>query len=299
MKPPKLQRWIDLLAALLARRYPATFEELIRDVPAYAAGDQSHETRRRMFERDKDELRAFGIPIETIAARRGRAPATSCAPATSTCRTSPLRAEGSATTAPQDRQVRLRLAPDAHLRGRGAGGGRRRRGAGPRARRPAPRRARRVGDAEAGVRPAGGRGARRRATGGPARARAAPELFAALGDALQRRKRVTFGYHTMGSDATRRARLTRSGSSSSTSTGTSPPATPGEETVKNYRLSRITDAKVNAGKPGTPDYDIPRRLRPPRACPLPPGLGARHGDAVTAVVASARLRRRRRRAPAR
>jgi hypothetical protein len=42
MKSPKIQRWIDLLAALLARRWPATFDELIRDVPAYAAGDQSH-----------------------------------------------------------------------------------------------------------------------------------------------------------------------------------------------------------------------------------------------------------------
>jgi hypothetical protein len=46
----------------------SVFEELIRDVPAYAAGDQSPETRRRMFERDKDELREFGIPIETLPA---------------------------------------------------------------------------------------------------------------------------------------------------------------------------------------------------------------------------------------
>ena len=34
---PKLQRWIDLLAALLGHRLPATFEELARDVPAYLA----------------------------------------------------------------------------------------------------------------------------------------------------------------------------------------------------------------------------------------------------------------------
>ena len=63
MKSPKIQRWIDLLASLLARRLPVTFEELIPDVPAYAAGDQSPETRRRMFERDKDELRAYGAGI--------------------------------------------------------------------------------------------------------------------------------------------------------------------------------------------------------------------------------------------
>jgi proteasome accessory factor B len=64
---PKIQRWIDLLAALLRRHYPATFEELIRDVPAYG-GSQSQDARRRMFERDKDELRGFGVPIETMRA---------------------------------------------------------------------------------------------------------------------------------------------------------------------------------------------------------------------------------------
>jgi proteasome accessory factor B len=60
----KLQRWIDLLAALLSRQLPASFEELRRDVPAYAIGDGP--TLMRMFERDKDELRAFGVPIESV-----------------------------------------------------------------------------------------------------------------------------------------------------------------------------------------------------------------------------------------
>ena len=64
MPPKKLQRWIDLLAALLGRRYPATFRELAKDVPAYMT-DKSESARMRMFERDKDELRAFGIPIAT------------------------------------------------------------------------------------------------------------------------------------------------------------------------------------------------------------------------------------------
>jgi predicted DNA-binding transcriptional regulator YafY len=61
----KLQRWIDLVAALLRRRYPVLFEELIHEVPAYASAGQAAEARRRMFERDKKELRSFGIPIET------------------------------------------------------------------------------------------------------------------------------------------------------------------------------------------------------------------------------------------
>jgi predicted DNA-binding transcriptional regulator YafY len=67
--PTKIQRWTDLVAALLARRTGATFLELTEDVPAYAAGrdpDQK-DTVKRAFERDKDELREFGIRIETIA----------------------------------------------------------------------------------------------------------------------------------------------------------------------------------------------------------------------------------------
>lgn len=58
----KLQRWIDLLAELLARNYPISFENLTARIPAYRAAP-THEARRRMFERDKDELKAFGVPL--------------------------------------------------------------------------------------------------------------------------------------------------------------------------------------------------------------------------------------------
>src|SRR5690348_9500629 len=63
----KLQRWIDFLATLLTHRYGRTFDELRRDVPAYASAAKttSEASLLRMFERDKDELRASGIPIET------------------------------------------------------------------------------------------------------------------------------------------------------------------------------------------------------------------------------------------
>ena len=71
MPPPKLQRWIDLLAALLGHRLPVTFEQLARDVPAYLADDsvaagKPSPTVKRMFERDKVELRELGVPIESI-----------------------------------------------------------------------------------------------------------------------------------------------------------------------------------------------------------------------------------------
>ncbi|MGI8402707.1 MAG: helix-turn-helix transcriptional regulator [Gemmatimonadaceae bacterium] len=69
--PSKLQRWTDLLAALLIRRFPATFDELARDIPAYSGQGKSTPALMRMFERDKDELRAFGIPIDTISNDEG------------------------------------------------------------------------------------------------------------------------------------------------------------------------------------------------------------------------------------
>lgn len=72
---PKFQRWIDLLAALLVRRGGATFQQLEQLVPDYGDPRRERASRRRMFERDKDELRAFGVPVETLDARDGDEPA--------------------------------------------------------------------------------------------------------------------------------------------------------------------------------------------------------------------------------
>ncbi len=66
-----MQRWIDLLAALLVRHYPATLEELARDVPAYQSAGTRKSTLLRMFERDKDELRSFGVPLRTVMNEEG------------------------------------------------------------------------------------------------------------------------------------------------------------------------------------------------------------------------------------
>lgn len=69
----KVQRWLDIVAALLRRSYPVSFRELARDVPWYAARlDELDGPRRlqetaimRAWERDKAELRALGVPIVT------------------------------------------------------------------------------------------------------------------------------------------------------------------------------------------------------------------------------------------
>lgn len=67
----KVQRWLDLVAFLAGRRMPVAVEEIMERVPSYAVDwTRSDETRRasvrRKFERDKDELRALGIPIRTV-----------------------------------------------------------------------------------------------------------------------------------------------------------------------------------------------------------------------------------------
>ena len=71
MNTPKLQRWIDVLAALLGHHQPMTFTELAQYVPAYLAdgsvsGGDASATVKRMFERDKLELREQGVPIESV-----------------------------------------------------------------------------------------------------------------------------------------------------------------------------------------------------------------------------------------
>ena len=70
MPSSKFQRWLDLIAFLVSRRYPVPVDDIMENVPAYAAkwvdGDaRARDSVRRTFERDKDELRRLGIPIRT------------------------------------------------------------------------------------------------------------------------------------------------------------------------------------------------------------------------------------------
>ena len=67
----KLQRWVDLLAELLIRHRHATFDELAKGVPGYGLAQGQRESVLRTFERDKDELRRFGVPIRTVEDAEG------------------------------------------------------------------------------------------------------------------------------------------------------------------------------------------------------------------------------------
>lgn len=67
----KTQRWLDLISFLIQRRYPVSIDQIMGAVPAYApkwtsGSDKDRESARRMFERDKDELRALGMPLDTV-----------------------------------------------------------------------------------------------------------------------------------------------------------------------------------------------------------------------------------------
>ena len=62
----KLKRLMNLVTALLHAEWPKTRDELRADLREYYAEDD--ESFRRQFERDKDELRAMGIPLITGSA---------------------------------------------------------------------------------------------------------------------------------------------------------------------------------------------------------------------------------------
>jgi proteasome accessory factor B len=59
----KTERLLNLVICLLATRRYLTVQQIRDAVPGYEAGNE--EAFRRMFERDKEELRELGVPLET------------------------------------------------------------------------------------------------------------------------------------------------------------------------------------------------------------------------------------------
>src|SRR5213593_3251253 len=60
-----LERLLNLVGLLLETDHPMTFEEIRRTLPAY--GGDNLDSAKRKFERDKDVLREYGVPLEMAA----------------------------------------------------------------------------------------------------------------------------------------------------------------------------------------------------------------------------------------
>lgn len=278
----KLQRWIDLLAALLRRNYPVSFEELIRDVPGYHDPAREPESRRRMFERDKDGLRNFGIPIVTrdigdnetgyllrradfylpylSVLEEGRPIPLSPPVDRFGYRSLPTLAfEPEELRAIEEVGRRIpglgvpSILDDVHsaLRKLGAG--------------PPP------ADPEAATRTT------------------MAAAFDRLNDALARRKRVTVGYRSFNSDSHASRMVEPYGLFFLGHHWYLAAAEPGHDVVKNFRLSRMTEVAVNALRPMTPDYAIPESfvLRDHARSRQAWELGAADAlDATVAIIAA-------------
>lgn len=275
---PKLQRWVDLIAALLARSMPATFEELARAVPEYqlkvdAYEREANEDRRRTlqeslkraFERDKDELRTFGVPIESLSDEEGNLGGAYRLRRTGfylpyLCFAVP----GSDVERPRrtDRwgyQALTSLTFDAdELQA--------------------------VVDAAACVRALGDpllaaeveSALRKLAVDLPVdastvspdepkvvlpRSRPDAAAFETLGDALARRKVVTFTYHAMSTDRTEERAVEPYGLFFLNAHWYLVARDRARGELRNFRLNRISRVKVNTRRPQSTDYDVPDDFR--------------------------------------
>jgi proteasome accessory factor B len=267
----KITRWIDLLAALLDHHAAVSFERLTELVPAYQRV-ANHDARRRMFERDKDELRDYGVPIVTEEDGSGTTLGYRLRPEHFYLPYLTMRQSGRPVSTPRrpDRNGYRALAElsfeadelDAV--------------------REAALRVRRLGIpaltelAHSAMRklafdlPVDGASVRESrapmlsADILPPRRQpptlSVDELFERLDAALVARKRVTITYTTMSTGHASARDVWPYGlfflghhwylAAKDAGAGAADP-------VKNFRFSRISDAHVNTKKPGTPDYEIP------------------------------------------
>lgn len=287
--PSKLQRWLDVVSFLAGRRLPVATEELWRNVPAYARGvdgtEKEKQTVRRMFERDKDELRTLGIPIETVeyTINYGRE------------QISGYRLERKDFHLPY--LELLREADEGGDRPAAEGGGRpgahgaaadRR---SPASARPASTRRFELTEGEAGAALGGlrelsavpgfplaraARSAFRKlafdlepdvVTETPVvyakdpEAEAASEALARLSDALQRRKTATFTYRAISTDAEESRAVHAYGLLFQHGRWYLVAYDTARDGVRMFRVGRMSDVGFNTRAPGTPDYDVPADFR--------------------------------------
>lgn len=255
-KAAKIQRLVDLIAALLAHHAPLSFERLVDEVPAYRG--KSGAARKRMFERDKLELRAFGVPIQTVGEDGSEESAYKLgtrdfylpylAVATPRGVSSPRRVDrwgyrslqtltfdADELAAIAEGAARVRTLGDPTL----------------------------VTDVDSALRklafdlPVGGVSAaddERLLVRGTL---ADPEVLRTLGRALLARKRVTFAYHSMSTDARAPRRVEPFGLFFLNGHWYLAGRDVDRGAVRNFRVSRITEVSVHAVREGTADYEVP------------------------------------------
>lgn len=270
----KVQRWIDLVAALLSRRTPATFEELAREVPEYwtkwqdALRERSPAHRRmriqslkRTFERDKDELRRLGVQLHTLPDEAGGQEAGTyamrahefylpylCVAGTGVARTGPRRVDRygyRALTTLSFTPDELQAVVDAAAVVGDVGD--------PMLHRDATSALRKLA-ADLPV-----DGVRRRDDELRVvlpRARAHAVTFEVLGDALRRRKTVAFSYAGPGGQTARR-NVEPYGLFFVGSHWYLAAHDRARGARRNFRLNRISDASVNSARAGSADFEIP------------------------------------------
>jgi predicted DNA-binding transcriptional regulator YafY len=291
---PKIRRWTDLVAALLRHHYPIAFDQIAREVPGYGASGRDQATVKRMFERDKKELLRFGVPIQTMPDETGE-------PTLYTVRRTnfylpylSLLSPGGRPSAPRHGRVRefgynalpsLAFEPDELAAVASAA-----------------RRVRALGDptleAEAesamrklafdmavdavverdGVEP----------TVMPVRARADASLFAVLGDALRDRKRVSFAYHAIGSDAVARREVEPYGLFYLNGHWYLAGRDRERAALRNFRLSRMSAAEPNERQAHSPDFEVPATFSLREHARSRQAWELGDGDASEAVVEFAR-----------
>jgi len=273
----KLQRWVDLLAALLDRRHAATFEELAREVPEYALSlrtidglpdGKERDTRlaslKRTFERDKQELRAFGVPIASAADGDGNnegayrlqgrdfyLPYLSFMTREG-ARVEPARVDRNgyralASLALDHDELSAIVNAAAVVRSLGD--------------------PLLVADADNALRklavdlPVDAMESPGEQTLLLPRARPANRTFEVLTDALYRRKRLSFGYHALSTDAIERREVEPFGLFFLHGHWYLAARDLVRSELRNFRLNRVSAPSVNTGSPLTPDYEVPASFR--------------------------------------
>ena len=281
----KLQRWIDLLAALLTHRYGLTFEQLKREVPAYAASAKttSDASLLRTFERDKDELRALGVPIDRrlnsegeelgyyVDAREVYLPfvallGSSKRPKLSTRQG--YRAVPTLTFEPDELHAvfaALTLAEelgDPTLVTHSESARRKLRG-----------------DLPNGISPRG-----EDAVTKPMAGESVGASLRELGHAMLRRKRVTFAYHTIGRDATAQRTVEPYGLFFQSGHWYLAGRDTEKDAIRNFRVSRMSGVRANPKTPQRTDYDMPTGFRLSKHATSRKAWEIGDGDAETAIV---------------